>query len=66
MNEQVLNPGIDDHLSSFLQQGTGDSTAVTVEPSNIGNNTFLSYLYALFIISCEFINPTVIWSLMTR
>ncbi|PNF25978.1 hypothetical protein B7P43_G06364 [Cryptotermes secundus] len=34
-NEQVLDPGIDDHLSNFLQPGTGDSTAVTVEPSNM-------------------------------
>ncbi|XP_021935381.1 BRCA2-interacting transcriptional repressor EMSY isoform X4 [Zootermopsis nevadensis] len=35
LNEQVLESGIADHFSSFLQPGTGDSTAVTVEPSNM-------------------------------
>jgi hypothetical protein len=62
----VLDPGIDDHLSSFLQPGTGDSTAVTVEPSNMGNDTFLQYFCDLFIINCGFINPAVILTLMTR
>jgi len=36
LSEQVLDSGISDHLSSFLQPGTRESTAVTVEPSNIG------------------------------
>lgn len=52
----MLDPGISDHLSSFLQPGTGDSTAVTVEPSNMGNDTFVPH----FVYSkCGFINPAV-------
>lgn len=35
LSEQVLDSGISDHFSSFLQPGARDSTAVTVEPSNI-------------------------------
>jgi hypothetical protein len=66
LNEEALDPGTGDHLSSFLQPGIGDSTAVTVEPSNMGNDTFLQYFYELSIINCGFINPTVILTSMTR
>lgn len=62
----MLDSGISDHLSSFLQPGTRESTAVTVEPSNIGNDICLLHSCNFVYSNRGFINPAVIPTSMTE
>ena len=62
----MLDSGISDHLSSFLQPATRESTAVTVEPSHIGNDICLLHSCNFAYSYCEFINPAVILTSMTK
>lgn len=62
----MLDSGLSDHLSSFLQPGTRESTAVTVEPSNIGNDICLLRSCNFVNSNCGFINSAVIPKSMTK
>lgn len=62
----MLDSSISGHLSSFLQPGTRENTAVTVEPSNIGNDICLLCSCDFVYSNCGFVNSAVIPTSMTK